>query len=64
MSEELKNRIEETVAYLNARKTINPKIAIVLGSGLGGLTKTIDIIDEIPFFACRHPDARYLCQLW
>lgn len=49
MSEELKKKIEETVAYLNARKTINPKVAVVLGSGLGGLTQKIEIVDEIPY---------------
>lgn len=49
MSEEQKTKINATVAYLNNRKTINPHIAIVLGSGLGGLTQELDIIDEIPY---------------
>lgn len=49
MLEEKKIKINETVEYLNNRKTINPKIAIVLGSGLGGLTKSMDVIDEIPY---------------
>lgn len=49
MLEEKKIKINETVEYLNNRKTINPKVAIVLGSGLGGLTKHMDIIDEIPY---------------
>jgi purine-nucleoside phosphorylase len=49
MLEEKRQRIAQTVEYLNNRKTINPKIAIVLGSGLGGLTEKIDVVDEIPY---------------
>ena len=49
MFEEKRKKIAQTVEYLNNRKTINPKIAIVLGSGLGGLTQKIDIVDEIPY---------------
>ena len=48
MFEEKRIKIAQTVEYLNNRKTINPKIAIVLGSGLGGLTEKIEIVDEIP----------------
>ena len=49
MLEEKRMRIEQTVEYLNNRKTINPKIAIVLGSGLGGLTEKVEVVDEIPY---------------
>ena len=49
MFEEKRIKIAQTVEYLNSRKTINPKIAIVLGSGLGGLTEKIEIVDEIPY---------------
>ena len=49
MLEEKRKRVEKTVEYLNFRKTIDPKIAIVLGSGLGGLTDKVDIVDEIPY---------------
>ena len=49
MFEEKRKRIAQTAEYLNNRKTINPKIAIVLGSGLGGLTQKIDIVDEISY---------------
>ena len=49
MLEETKQHIRETVAYLNKRMTIHPKVAIVLGSGLGGLTKALDVVDEIPY---------------
>lgn len=50
MLEEKRQRIERTVEYLNNRKTINPKIAIVLGSGLGGLTEKVEIVDEISYY--------------
>lgn len=49
MLEEKRKRVEETVQYLKNRMTIHPEIAIVLGSGLGGLTKEIKVIDEIPY---------------
>ena len=49
MLEEKRKRVEKTVEYLNFRKTINPKIAIVLGSGLGGLADKVDVVDEIPY---------------
>ncbi|MBQ4442552.1 MAG: purine-nucleoside phosphorylase [Bacteroidales bacterium] len=49
MLQETKQQILETVEYLNNRKTINPKVGIVLGSGLGGLTKSLDIVDELPY---------------
>ncbi len=49
MSEEQKNRIKETVAYLNGCKPNNPKVAIVLGSGLGGLTKRVEVLSELPY---------------
>ena len=49
MLEDKRRRVEQTVEYLNNRKTINPKIAIVLGSGLGGLTEKVEIVDEIPY---------------
>ena len=49
MLEETKQHIRETVAYLNKRMTVHPKVAIVLGSGLGGLTQALDVVDEIPY---------------
>ena len=54
MLEEKRMKIEQTVAYLNNRKTINPKIAIVLGSGLGGLTEKVEIVDEISYSEIPH----------
>ena len=49
MFEEKRMKIAETVLFLNSRKPLNPKIAIVLGSGLGGITSKIDVVEEIPY---------------
>lgn len=49
MLEEKYRKIDETVRFLNRRKVTQPKVAIVLGSGLGGLTKEMEISDEIPY---------------
>ena len=49
MFEEKRMTIAETVSFLNSRKPLNPKIAIVLGSGLGGITSKIDVVEEIPY---------------
>lgn len=42
-------KIKESAAYLNKRITKAPKVAIVLGSGLGGLVDHLDIEIEIPY---------------
>lgn len=42
-------KIKESAAYLNKSITKAPKIAIVLGSGLGGLVDHLDIEIEIPY---------------
>ncbi len=49
MLEERRETLQKTIEFLQNRMTIQPKIAIVLGSGLGGLTKEIEILDEIPY---------------
>ncbi len=52
---ELKSRIQETVAFLNNKISASPEIGIILGTGLGGIVKDIEpeqVIDysEIPNF--------------
>lgn len=42
-------KIKETAKYLESKITEKPEVAIVLGSGLGGLVKNIDIEQEIPY---------------
>ncbi len=49
MSAEQKKRVYETVDYLNSCKPNSPKVAIVLGSGLGGLTQKVEILAEYPY---------------
>ena len=49
MLKEQYERSKKTIEFLQNRMTINPKTAIVLGSGLGGLTKSMEILDEIPY---------------
>ncbi|MEO0185155.1 MAG: purine-nucleoside phosphorylase [candidate division WOR-3 bacterium] len=51
----MKNRIQETVNYLTKSIDIKPSIGIVLGTGLGGLVKSINIkkifdYSKIPHF--------------
>jgi purine-nucleoside phosphorylase len=41
--------IKETVAFIQAKTNVEPTIGIILGTGLGGLVKEIEIIDEIPY---------------
>lgn len=42
-------KIEETFRYIQSRTKVKPSIGIILGTGLGGLVKEINIIDEIPY---------------
>jgi purine-nucleoside phosphorylase len=51
----LRARIEETAAFLKARTTIRPETGIILGTGLGGLTRELETdavieYEEIPHF--------------
>ena len=48
-------KIQETVSFIKERMPISPRTAVVLGSGLGGFTKEIDVVasmdyKEIPNF--------------
>ena len=42
-------KIKETAAFLKGQTTLNPRVAIVLGSGLGGLVDSLIIEKEIPY---------------
>lgn len=42
-------RIEATCAYLKSKTSLRPEIAIILGTGLGGLVEEIKIETEIPY---------------
>ncbi len=41
--------LKETVDFLKTKITINPKVGIILGSGLGGLVDTVRIEQEIAY---------------
>ncbi len=41
------SQIKESTAYIQSRTQVKPSIGIILGTGLGGLVKEIEIIDEI-----------------
>lgn len=42
-------KIRETIEYLETRIAVKPEIGIILGTGLGGLVKEIDITHTIPY---------------
>ena len=39
-------QMKEAVDFINTKTQVNPTIGIILGTGLGGLVKEIEIIDE------------------
>jgi purine-nucleoside phosphorylase len=44
-------RIQEAVSFIKSKTSVQPEFGIILGTGLGGLVKEIEIIDEIPYQA-------------
>lgn len=42
-------QFKESVDYIRTRTNVQPTIGIILGTGLGGLVKEIEIIDEINY---------------
>ncbi|MCQ2286031.1 MAG: purine-nucleoside phosphorylase [Bacteroidales bacterium] len=42
-------KINESASFLKSKITVNPKIAIVLGSGLGDLAKSVEVTEEISY---------------
>jgi purine-nucleoside phosphorylase len=43
------DRVQQAVTAVNRRSTLRPEIAIVLGTGLGGLAAEIDVVAVIPY---------------
>lgn len=46
---DLKAKIAESVEYINKKSKVRPKIAIILGTGLGGLAEDIEEKEIIPY---------------
>lgn len=51
---ELKKQIEEAAGAIRDRCSLTPRIAIILGTGLGMLAERIDVRASIPFSAIPH----------
>ena len=47
-------KIKEAVDYLLSQTQIKPEIGVILGTGLGGLVKEIDVIDEVSYDKIPH----------
>lgn len=47
-------KIKEAYEYIQGRTQVKPSIGIILGTGLGGLVKEIEIIDEIEYKDIPH----------
>lgn len=46
--------IKEAADFIRSRSSISPEVGIILGTGLGGLVKEIDISDTIPYEEIPH----------
>src|SRR5690606_14379702 len=42
-------QFKESVAYIQSKTNVKPTVGIILGTGLGGLVKEIEVIDEIEY---------------
>ena len=51
---EIKTEIKEAKDYIISKCGIVPEIGVILGTGLGGLVKEIEIIAEIPYDTIPH----------
>lgn len=47
-------QFKESVAFIQSKTNVEPTIGIILGTGLGGLVKEINVIDEIPYDQIPH----------
>lgn len=48
------DQFNESVAYIQSKTQVKPSIGIILGTGLGGLVKEIEVIDEIAYSEIPH----------
>lgn len=50
----LLEQMKEAAEFISAKTSVKPTVGIILGTGLGGLVKEIEIIDEIPYESIPH----------
>ncbi len=50
----LRQRLDETVKTITAHTALRPQIGVIIGSGLGGLTKTLSVEAEIDYAQLPH----------
>ena len=43
------DQFKESVAFIKSKTKIQPSVGIILGTGLGGLVKEIEVVDEISY---------------
>lgn len=51
---ELRRRLDEAVAAIRDRSPVAPRVAIILGTGLGALAEEIDVATSIPYDDIPH----------
>ena len=47
-------QFNESIAFIQSKTKVTPSIGIILGTGLGGLDKEIEVIDEISYAEIPH----------
>ena len=47
-------QFNESVAFIQSKTNVKPTIGIILGTGLGGLVKEIEVVDEISYSEIPH----------
>ena len=50
----LLEQMKEAADFISANTQVKPTVGIILGTGLGGLVKEIEIINEIPYEKIPH----------
>ncbi|NCA85286.1 MAG: purine-nucleoside phosphorylase [Clostridia bacterium] len=48
------DQIQETVAYLRSKTTVEPQVGIILGTGLGNFISQIEVTQSIPYQEIPH----------
>jgi len=51
---ELRNNINEAIGYIRSQTNINPKIGVILGTGLGALANQVENSVKIPYESIPH----------